>query len=455
MIHQRVLQVLRNPVYAGAYIYGRFGTTKRIGPDGEVRSSRHTLPESSWTVTIQDHHEGYVSWEEFQHNQRILARNQTNGGARLLSGPAREGGALLQGLLLCGRCGRRVTVHYHGRNGGYPMYECTWGVRNGMADQACLHIRCYLLDEAISSRVLDVIKPDQLAIAQEAVRQLEQRDEAVGRQWRMRIERAEYEAQPAERRYEEVDPSNRLVAGSLERRWNDALERVEGIRKQYAEFQNTRAYVVTPEQRERVLLLAQDFPRLWRAETTEMRDRKRMLRLLIKDITVEKLTEARQAVLHIRWQGGACEELRVDLPAPLSERRGYPREMVDRVRKLAVDLSDAAIAKLLNEGGYRSHRGKLFTRGAVRGIRHSYGIAVAWSRRPGELSVSEVGERFGVTRDVAYNWIKRGLLQARRTAPGARCWITIDAEKETQLTELLRKPTRINRESRPHSKGVS
>ena len=455
LIHQRVLQVLRNPAYAGAYVYGRFQTTKRIGPDGEIRSSRRTLPESSWAVTIQDHHEGYISWEEFQCNQRILARNRTNEGARLLSGPAREGGALLQGLLLCGRCGRRVTVHYHGCKGAYPMYECTWRVRNGLADQACLHIRCHLLDEAISSRVLEVIKPDQLAIAQEAVRQLEQRDEAVGRQWRMRIERAEYEVQLAERRYEEVDPSNRLVASSLERRWNDALEGVEEIRKQYAEFQNTRAYVVTPEQRERVLLLAQDFPRLWKADTTEMRDRKRMLRLLIKDITVEKLTEARQAVMHIRWQGGACEDLCVDLPVPLSERRGYSPEMVDRVRELAVELSDAAIAEVLNEGGYHSHRGRSFTRGAVSGIRHSYGIPVARSRRQGELSVREVAERFGVTRHVVYSWIKRGLLQPRKTVPGSRCWITIDADKEVELTERVRKSARITQEPSPLSEGVS
>lgn len=455
LIHQRVLQVLRNPVYAGSYIYGRFRTNKRIGPDGEVRSSRRTLPESSWTVKIPDHHEGYISWEEFQYNRRMLERNRNRGGSRLLSGPAREGGALLQGLLLCGHCGHRVTVYYHGRQGAYPTYECKWKINNGLAEKACLHIRCYLLDEAVSVRVLEALKPDQLKIALEAVRQLEERDQAVGRQWQMRIERAEYEAQLAERRYDEVDPSNRLVAGSLERRWNEALERLAEIRKQYAEFQKTKAYVFTPKQRARVLALAQDFPRLWKASTTEMRDRKRMLRLLIKDITVEKLIESRQAVLHIRWQGGACEDLRIDLPAPISERKRYPRETVDRVRKLAAELSDAEVVAALNRGGRRSHRGKPFTLGIIRSLRHAYGIPAGRGRRAGELTVPEVAERFGVSRSTVYGWIQRGSIQSRKTPSGSRYWIRIAAEEEGELRALARESGRIDPESSSYAKGMS
>ena len=231
----------------------------------------------------------------------------------MLSGAAREGLALLQGLLMCGSCGRALTVRYRGNGGLYPIYECNWAHREALASVSCFSVRTDSLDEAICEEMFKALKPAELELAMAALDELEQRDQAVMRQWQMRIERAEYDCALAERRYEEVDPANRLVAASLERRWNEALTRVDEVKAEAAKFQAQKTRVLTVEQRGKILALARDLPRLWRAPTTETKDRKRMLRLLIADITVEDLRASRQVVLHIRWQAA---------PAATSRSRG-------------------------------------------------------------------------------------------------------------------------------------
>jgi hypothetical protein len=220
-----------------------------------------------------------------------LEKNRTNGEATMLSGPAREGLALLQGLLVCGNCGHAITVRYTGNGGIYPTYLCNRQHREGLATKDCMSFRCGLLDAAVSEEVLKALQPAELELALAALRELEVRDQAILRQWQMRLERAEYEVALAERRYQEVDPSNRLVANTLERRWNETLLQLQDLKKQAEEFQRKEARVFTPEQKAKVLALARDFPRLWHAPSTQAKDRKRMLRLLIKDITVNKLVE--------------------------------------------------------------------------------------------------------------------------------------------------------------------
>ena len=265
----RVLSALKNPAYAGAYVYGRFQSQKEIAPDGTFRSRTIRAPMSSWIVTIKNHHEAYISWDAFMQNQKILERNRTNGEQTLLAGPAREGLALLQGLLVCGGCGRRLTVRYKGNGGIYPTYECNWQKREGFTTKSCMHIRCDLIDTPTTTRVLEVIEPHHIQIAIKALEELERRDNALSNQWRMRIERTQYQASLAQRRYEEVDPSNRLVAATLERRWNDALAKVEEIKKQFAERQRKEQITATEEQKAELLSLAKDLPRLWKAPTTK------------------------------------------------------------------------------------------------------------------------------------------------------------------------------------------
>lgn len=445
LTHSRVLGQLKNPCYAGVYVYGRYQYRREITPQGEVHYQMHAVPRDEWRVNLPEHHPAYISWEVFLDNQQRLQRNRTNGEGTVLSGPAREGLALLQGLLVCGKCGRRLTVRYRGNGGLYPVYECNWQRRAAQANKNCMNLRCDLLDAAISEQVLQALQPREVELAVEALKHLEVRDQAILHQWQMRLERAQYEAALAERRYKEVDPSNRLVAGTLEKRWNDALVQLEELRQQYAEVERKEARVATPEQKAKVLALARDFPRLWNAPSTAAKDRKRMLRLLIKEITVEMRLEPKQAILHIRWQGGACSDVVVDLPRPIADQLRYPNAIVEHVRTLAQRLPDAQIAEQMNRDGHRNTHGKLFTQKMIGWIRWRYQIPPAQLKRPDELTVRQVAERFAVSIGVVHYWVRRAVISARRLPACAPYWITIDKTKEKELRAWVRDSKRIAR----------
>jgi DNA invertase Pin-like site-specific DNA recombinase len=446
LAHRRVLGLLKNPSYAGMYVFGRYRYRREISPEGKVHQRMHAVAMPEWRVSLKDHHEGYITWEEFLDNQERLEKNRTNGEETVLAGPAREGLALLQGLLLCGHCGRRLTVRYLGNGGVYPCYLCNWLRREGLASKDCMSFRCDQLDAAVSEEVLKTLQPVELELALAALAELESRDQALLRQWQMRLERAEYEAALAERRYLEVDPSQRLVASTLERRWNDALLHLEDLKKQAAEFQRHEALVATSEQKAKVLALAKDLPRVWHAPTTQAKDRKRMLRLLIKDITVEKPSHQKQLLVHIRWQGGASTNLTVQLPPSIADRLRYPAALVGRVRELAHGLPDAEIANRLNREGHTSAKGKPYTTPIVRWIRWRHGIPPAALRRPEELTVPEVAHHFGVSAGVVYYWIERSLIQARRLNQGMPYWITLNGADELKLRDWVRNSTRIQKD---------
>ena len=272
--HGRVLSILKNPCYAGMYVFGRYQYRQQITAAGEVRKRMQAVARREWRVSIKEHHEGYIRWEEYEKNAERLEKNRTNGEETVLGGPAREGLALLQGMLLCGSCGRSLTVRYLGNDGIYPTYLCNRLVREGLASNYCMSFRCDLVDAAISQEVLKALQPAELKLALAALHELEVRDQTIFRQWQMRLERAEYEAALAERRYQEVDPSQRLVAATLERRWNEALLRLEDLKKQAVEFQHQETRLATPEQKAKVLALARDLPCLWHASSTRAKDRK-------------------------------------------------------------------------------------------------------------------------------------------------------------------------------------
>jgi hypothetical protein len=373
------------------------------------------------------------------------ARNRTNGEGTVLSGAAREGLALLQGLLICGCCGRALTMRYQGNGGLYPLYLCSARRREGLGTTDCMSMRSNLLDNAIGEAVLTALQPAELELALTALNELEQRDHAIMRQWHMRIERAEYEVALAERRYQECDPANRLVAGTLERRWNDAMLRLDEIKTQAAEFQSQKAHVATSEQKAQVLALARNLPRLWRAPTTSAKDRKRMLRLLIRDITVEKLSDTRQAVLHIRWQGSACSDITVDLPKPAAEAKRYPAAIVEQVRELSQHLTDCQIVAHLNEEGLRSPTGKPFTLSMIKWIRYRYEIAATSFKRPDELTVQQLADRLGIRTHVVYYWIERQVVQARKLNGRGPWWVTLDRAKEQQLRRWIRTSGHLQR----------
>ncbi|MFC1816143.1 recombinase family protein [Thermodesulfobacteriota bacterium] len=439
----RILCVLKNPSYAGAYVHGRYQSIKEIAPDGTFRLRSKEMPLSAWTVLIKDHHEAYISWDEFMHNKKVLEKNRTNGEETLIGGAAREGLALLQSLLLCGHCGRRVTVRYKGNGGIYPVYECNKLRREGLSTKSCLQIRCDLLDQPIVNRILEAIKPKQIEIAIKAFEELDRRENVVNHQWQMRIERAQYEVNLAQRRYEEVDPSNRLVAATLERRWNDALIKVEETREAFTQHQIKEKITATEEQKTELRRLAQDLPRLWKASTTKAKDRKRILRLLIKDITVEKLDRPKQVMIHIRWQGGACEDIPISIPPSYPDRIRYTNEIIKKIRKLAKTLTDEQIASTFNQKGMKSAKGKPFTSSMIQWIRYKHHIPRPNLKRSEELTVQEVADKFAISTSVVYYWIRHNIISARRPIPGSPYYITIDSQMEKELYDWVYNSIRI------------
>lgn len=443
LTYERVLGVLKNPSYAGAYVYGRYRTKKVISADGNIRSKIEEAPIEEWQVLIKNHHEGYIDWEEYLHNRALLQANQTNGVETMLSGAAREGLAILQGLLICGVCGRRLTVRYQGNGGLYPIYECNWRKREGLTGTSCMRFSCGVIEPAVTKRIFEVIQPQQLEIAVKSVEELERRNSDVDNQWRMRGQRADYEAQLAQRRYEEVDPANRLVASTLERRWNEALVNLEQIKQEHRQFRCEQHLELTAEQRKKVFALAQDLPRLWNAPTTRAKDKKRMLRLLIKDITVEKFLEPKHLILHIRWQGGTTEDIRCDIPMRIQDRIRYKEEFVSKIRMLAEKHTNGEIADLLNREGLTASKGKPFTPSAISWVRHKHRIPTPQLKHPDEFTVKEISTKFEVSAGVVYYWIKSGYLDARMIQKGYPYWITLTPQKEKELRERVRTSYRL------------
>jgi len=271
----------------------------------------------------------------------------------------------------------------------------------------------------------------------------------------MRVQRAEYEASLAQKRYEEVDPANRLVASTLERRWNEALTNLEEVKQQQHEFKQAQILEMTPQQREQVFALAQDLPRLWKASTTQARDRKRILRLLIKDITVEKLPEPKKLILHVRWQGGATEDIPCVLPPRNCDKVRYASETVQKVRDFARTLMDDQIAEALNMQGLLSSKGGPFTATKIRNIRCTHGIPSPELKRPEELTVKEVAQKFKVSSHVVYYWIERGYVAARRVKDGLPFWIVLQDTDEEELRSPVWQPGLVRSPKHVESQGLA
>jgi len=455
LTYNRVLGLLKNPSYAGAYVYGRYRSKKLISTDGSVYAKIERTPVDEWQVLIKDHHEGYISWEEYLHNTVLLQANQTNGVETMLSGAAREGLALFQGVLICGVCGRRLTVRYQGNGGLYPVYECVWRKNEGLSATSCMSFRCDAIEPALTKRVFEVLEPKQIEIGVKSLQELKRRNEGVDNQWRMRVQRAEYESQLAQRRYEEVDPSNRLVAATLEKRWNDALMSLEEVKQQHLVYRQQQHLELSQEQTNRILALAQDLPRLWNAPTTQAKDKKRMLRLLIKDITVEKLLNPKRLLLHVRWQGGATEDIQCEIPMKIQDRLRYKSQFLSRLRTLATQHTDAEIANTLNQEGLKSSTGKVFTVSIIKRIRYAYDIPAPQLKYPNELTVQEVADKLEVSTGVVYYWIERGYLEARRIQNGYPLWITLSSQKERELRSRTAQSYTLRNGERGHSKRSS
>ena len=352
--HSRLLYVLRNPRYAGAFVYGRRRGKMQVNGRINVKM----LPVAEWQCVFPESHVGYITWDRYLANQKRLAQNATAFGKERSAGPVREGPALLQGCVLCGICGAHMTMQYHHVRGKLlPIYMCQEdAVRRGR--RLCQQIRGFALDQAISALLIELMTPMTIDIALAVQQAIEARIGETDTLRRTQLERARYEAELARRRYMKADPDNRLVVNHLEAEWNNKLRIHLTAQEEYEQQTEQEKRLIDTHTRQQLLSLVEDFPRVWNDATVAPRERKRIVRLLIEDVTLLK-TDVITA--HVRLRGGATRTLTVPIGLQSWMIRKTPAQVVSTIDELLDTHSEIEITAILNERGYRTYRQMLYT----------------------------------------------------------------------------------------------
>jgi len=413
--------VLSNPVYAGAYAYGKSRCERYVDETGRVRKRVRLLSMDQWAVLIREHHPGFIDWATFEMNQARLASN-TRPGPHQAGGAVREGTALLQGLATCGRCGRHLRVYYQGKN-STPGYYCASGrVVNGRGTW-CLRVGGVRVDRAVVESFLEAMAPAGLEAAIAAQSLGEAQDQHALKQFSLQAERARYEAERAERRYRAVEPENRLVARTLETEWENKIRDQHSAEAELARKAQEQRLQLTDQQREQIRALGIDLKRVWDAPTTTDRDRKELLRSLLEEVKIDVLPEENKAHLVLRWKTTAVSELdvlwRCPRPAPIRT----DEETIELLRRLAVHHPDTVIAGVLNRQGRKTARGEGFTANRVASLRHNWKIPCyqAPTTPPeGELlTVDAAAKQLGVAASTLLRWLNDGFIGGEQVTPGA------------------------------------
>lgn len=414
-----VHDLLTNPAYAGAFVYGRTSQKKTLDGEGRVRRRTVALPLEQWSVCLPEHHPGYVSWEEYLATRERLRANVRPRGEG--GGAAREGGALLQGILRCGRCGRRMQVAYSGNDGRVPRYACVRAHHFHGAERACQSVGGLRLEKAVIAAFLEAVTPAGVRACSEAIGELERQHQERLHGQRLAVERAEFEAERSRRQFDACEPEHRLVARTLEARLEAALAELERERRRLAELEARRPEPLTPAERDALAAIARDLPRLWTAATTTARDRKELLRTLVGEVIVTVEEEPRRAQVEIVWEGGARSELQVPLIRRGPETRRTDEETIQLIRRLAVHHPDRQIAAILNKQGRRTGTGLRFTEPRVKSVRQSNGIPAAPPPDPasGLYTIEQAARELGVNHTTIYRWLRAGLLPGEQTTAGA------------------------------------
>jgi DNA invertase Pin-like site-specific DNA recombinase len=443
--HGRVLAILHNPSYAGTYVYGRTKTRSVLLPHEEPRVKGRTrrIAIADWPFVLHDHHPAYITWEQFRRNQLRLIENCTSQHQQH-RGAIREGAALLQGLVLCGRCGRRMTVRYMD-DGKIPLYECNQLHKN-LGEKTCQSLRGDGIDAAVARTFLEAMGPAQLEVSMAAIDQMAQQARRVDRQWELIVERARYEAELARRRFLAIDPENRLVGRTLEGDWEAKLAEVERLERESATRPSASIRLVDPGERRRILALAQDLPAVWLAEMTTNADRKQLIGFLIKDVCLARAETTIE--MSIRWQTEACTVLSIPRPRRSCDVRRTDPVVLARLRALATDTPDRRIAEILDREGFRSGTGRPFTTKIVKQLRYSYSIAsgcpdgpaacAAGPRADGRYPAKAAASSLNVNVSTIAAWCQSGILDGIQSGPHGPWWIELTPE----IIARLRKPTR-------------
>ncbi len=390
-------------------------------------------------MLIKDHHPAYIDFETYLNTQERLRSNAMMQEDGLQSGAVREGQALLQGLVRCGRCGRRMYVSYGGHHSQKAnptmQYRCK-ASREQVGGRDCQTIGGKRIDEAVVQAFLEVTEPAGMAAVERVNAQLKAQQQALQRHWSLQVEKAEYEAQRAERQYHEVEPENRLVARTLERRWNDRLSELESVRQQ-AQAAPLHTAQLSEEELARARDFGQDLPALWQSNTTTQRDRKRLLRCLIEE--VQLTTENQRYTIRILWKGGAVTDREVVRRA-IGTGHATAQETIDLVRQLATEFDDAQIARILNKQGRHTGLGNAFTSANVKSLRGRHRIPKCPSKRvrdprEGPFTADEAAAELGVSMSTIHRWLRTGVLAGEQMTPGAPWRIILSDEVRRRLSE--------------------
>ncbi len=374
-----VIRILHNPAYAGVYVYGRWEYLSERRSPQTGKASARARSMAQWPVKIAQHHPAYIRWEEFVKNQEKLRDNWSHDGNR---GVAREGRALLQGLVYCGVCGRKMSVQDRAaRERRSPCYLCGRGYQDG-DEKICQSMTSRPVDAAVVEAFLGAVSPLSLRVATQVLDQVEQDLVRQRRQRELQLEQARYEARLAQRQYDAVDPANRLVAGELERRWNEKLERVAQLEQTYAQAERDAEWQLTAEERAAITDLSRDLPAVWSAETTTNQERKQLLRMAIESVQLDGISQSGEIEVQIRWRSGAITRVDVKRPAPGEGSLKTPAEAVSRIHEMASRRTYAEIAASLNRAGLRSAFGRCFTTQHVGYICRRDGLAKKYKPSP-------------------------------------------------------------------------
>jgi DNA invertase Pin-like site-specific DNA recombinase len=403
------LHVLHNPRYAGAYAYGQIKWRKTV--DGRAQSRK--VPRDEWFVLQRDAHRGYITWEQYEANERRLRECSAAYGLDRRRSPPREGPSLLQGIVVCGRCGVRMTVRYGGRNGRHaPIYVCQRRtIEHG--EPICQSVPGRTIDAAIADLLMETLSPLAIDVALEVHREMLTRVEETDRIRAQHVERRKYEADLARRRFMQVDPENRLVADTLEAAWNNALRELERAEDELAVAREHDRERQPSADLDQLRAIAKTFPSVWRDCKVAARDRKRMVRLVIEDATILK---GEPITIHIRFRGGATTTVMVPRPLTYFEERRTQSQLVSEIDELLADHHDADVAKILVDRGRRPGGGGTFDVARVAFIRTTYELKSFRERliESGYVSLDTLATRFNVTREAIKRWRERGLLHGRR-----------------------------------------
>jgi len=433
LTHSRVLTILHNPSYAGAYVYGRYRGIKTVDSDGHFINHTVRLPKEQWKVFIPNHHESYIAWDEYESNLKTLSLNVTNAEK---SAPAREGAALLQGIVLCGKCGRRMTVRYTGNGGIRPMYECKGRWEHGKR-ATCSHVSAVIVDAAVSEKVLSLMKPPEFEIALKLLRNAAQSDSASDRGWKLALERAEYDASRAERQYMLAEPENRLVVRTLETAWNEKLVELEQLKKDYAVHASKKVWQPSDDECDEIARLAESIPQIWNAPSSSHKEKKRIIRILMEDVTVMAEPGIPEFTLGLRYRSGRIETLALTKPRKRGDEVRHSDDTIDMVRTLSASMNDAQIADRMNELGMRTRIGREFTEDSIQWIRYRHKIPSFLQNNRKGLSVKETAELLGISTGKVYYHISNGVIPAVKQYPGWPWEISLDDDKISDLRSLL------------------